>query len=91
MRTEAEHFPFLEGENARDNNKGEEKGAALMMVEILPLLRLGWQGSEGEPALEIFRLILRAHARAVITSTGAIQMCVAFAFRLRAPRSVASN
>jgi hypothetical protein len=44
MRTEAEHFPFLEGENARNNDKGEEKGAALMMVEILPLLRLGWQG-----------------------------------------------
>jgi hypothetical protein len=44
MPTKTEGFSFTEGENARENNKGEEKGAALKMVEILPLLRLAWEG-----------------------------------------------
>jgi hypothetical protein len=40
MSTKPENYSFPEGENPHDKNKGEEKGAALMMVEISPLLQL---------------------------------------------------
>jgi hypothetical protein len=84
MPTKTETFSFPQGENARDNNKGEEKGAASMMVEILPLLRLALEGGEGEPALENFKanLILRAHGP-LLGALLAPFKCVAFAFRLR--------
>jgi len=94
MLTKAECFFSPEGKGARDNDEGDEKVCAIMMVEILPLLRsaLGPGGKRGGSSAGNFQdnLILRPHGPLLRAGCrSAIQMRGAFAFA-QTPRTVSN-